>query len=62
MARKKKDSQGPIIDEVRKVRKAVWNEFKANPKHFLDETRKLAKSLGMRYGTPPKRKKDEDAA
>jgi hypothetical protein len=65
MTKKKKDSQGEIIDEVRKARKAVWLEFKADEKKFFQKTRELAKVYGMHYATPPKRRKrseGEDAA
>lgn len=57
MAKKKIDSQGEIIEEVRNARAQIRLEFKANRKRFFDESRKLAKQLGMQYGTPKKRKK-----
>lgn len=65
MAKKKKDSQGEIIDEVRTARRAVWHEFKVDEKRFFEKTRELAKRFGLHYGTPPKRRKKnegEDAA
>lgn len=66
MAKKKKreESQGEIIDEIRKVRAQVGREFKSNPKQFFADSQKLMKKLGVRYGTPKKRNlgNDEDVA
>jgi hypothetical protein len=62
MAKKKVDSQGEIIDEVRKARAQVGREFRANPKLFLEKAKKRAKELGMRYASPRKSKKKEDDA
>jgi len=57
MAKKKMDSQGEIIGEVRRARAQVGREFKANRKKFFERARRSAQELGMHYGTPRKRKK-----
>jgi hypothetical protein len=59
VTKKRMESQGEIIDELRKVRAEVWVEYKRNPKQFVSETRKIIKKLGMRYGTPKKKGLDE---
>lgn len=61
MAKKKMDSQGEIIDEVRRARVRVGREFRANEKQFLDHAKKLAKKYGMKYGTPKKKTTNEAA-
>ena len=61
MAKKKVDSQGEIIDEVRRARARVGREFRANPKRFLANAKKVARKYGMKYGTP-KKKTDDEAA
>lgn len=62
--KKKEESQGEIIDELRKVRAQIGRKFKSNPKQFFSDSQKLMKKLGIRYGTPKKRRtgNDEDAA
>ncbi|MGK5088570.1 hypothetical protein WDW86_13510 [Bdellovibrionota bacterium FG-2] len=66
MARKKLDSQGEIIDELRKSRAELWREYHGDMKKLHADARKTAKKLGMRYATPPRSrdrtKDDEDAA
>lgn len=66
MAKKKIESQGEIIDEVRKIRAQVGREFRSNRKLFFKKAQKHAQELGMQYGSPRKAKKqrpgDEDAA
>ena len=65
MAKKKKiESQGEIIDELRKARAQVWREYTTNPKGFFAESKKRMKQLGIRYVTPKKRRSgnEEDAA
>ena len=61
MAKKKIDSQGEIIDEVRKARAQLWRHYRGNMKKLHADARRTAKQLGMKYGTP-KKKKAEDAA
>ena len=61
MAKRKTDSQGEIIDEIRRVRTRVGREFRADPKRFLENTKKLARKYGMKYGVP-KKKIDDEAA
>ena len=63
MAKKKIDSQGEIIDEIRKARAELWREYHGDMKKLHADARKTAKRLGMRYAAPPKRrKKDNDEA
>ena len=65
MAKKKTDSQGEIIDEIRKARADIWREYRGNMKKFHADSRKMAEKLGIHYVTPPKRRKKnegEDAA
>lgn len=61
MAKKKMNSQGEIIDEVRRARAQVGREFKTNRKKFFEKARKSAQELGMHYGIPRKRKKKDVA-
>ncbi len=61
MAKKKEDSQGEIVDEVRRARAHLWRKYRGNMKKLHEDSRKRVKQLGMKYGTP-KKKTDEDAA
>lgn len=63
-ARKKQiDSQGEIIDEVRKARAQLWRQYRGNMKKLHEDSRKRVKELGMHYGTPKKKtNNDEEAA
>ena len=61
MAKKKADSQGEIIDEVRRARVQVGREFRLNPNRFLARAKKLAKKYGLKYATPKKKTHDEAA-
>lgn len=61
MAKKKIDSQGEIIDEVRKARVELWRRYRGNMRKLHKDTQKRVKELGMRYGTP-KKKADHEAA
>ena len=65
MAKKKKNSQGKIINEIRKVRAELWREYHGDMTKLHADARQTAKQLGMRYAAPPvrrKKEKDEDAA
>ena len=61
MTKKKSDSQGEIIDEVRKARAQLWRQYRGNMKKLHEESRKSVKQLGMKYSTP-KSKTDDEAA
>lgn len=61
MTKKKTDSQGEIIDEVRKARAQLWHKYHGNMKKLHEDGRKHAKELGMKYGVP-KKKTDDEAA
>ena len=61
MAKKKADSQGEIIDEVRMARAQLWRKYRGNMNKLHEDTRKRVKQLGMKYGTP-KKKTDDEAA
>lgn len=61
MEKKKVDSQGEIIDEVRKARTKLWCKYRGNMKTLHEATRKIAKQYGMKYGTPKKKIIDEAA-
>ncbi|MGK5083956.1 hypothetical protein WDW37_11705 [Bdellovibrionota bacterium FG-1] len=60
MTKKKTDSQGAIIDELRKARAELWREYHGDMKKLHVDARKTAKTLGMRYAAPPKRRKKDN--
>jgi hypothetical protein len=62
MANKKTESQGDIIDEIRRSRTRIGREFRDNQKQFLEDAKKIAKKYGMKYGTPKKKKDNQDEA
>jgi len=65
MAKKKTESQGEIIDEVRRTRAQLWRHYRGDMKKLHADARKTAKQLGMRYSIPPKRQdkgRDDEAA
>jgi len=62
MASKKNESQGEIIDEIRRSRARIGREFRDHQKQFLDDAKKIAKKYGMKYGTPKKKKDDQNEA
>ena len=59
--KKKGDSQGEIIDEVRKARAVLWHRYHGDMKKLHRESQKKVKELGMKYGVPKKKNNDEAA-
>ena len=62
MAQKKNESQGEIIDEIRKARAELWREYNGDMKKLHADARITAKKLGMKYASPPKRRKKNEGA
>ena len=61
MSKGKLDSQGEIIDEVRRARGELWQKYRGDMRKLHLDSRQIAKKLGMKYATP-KKKKEKDAA
>jgi hypothetical protein len=53
LAKRKELSQGHIIDEIRKVREALWTEYKGDMRKMAASGRKIAEKYGMKILESP---------
>lgn len=56
MKKKQKNSQGNIINEIRKAREIVNLRFTKDPKKFVQQAEERMKTLGITYATNESKK------